>query len=270
MITFVTCWYELHSKYDKDSYKRWIDNFLSNVSKFNLVVFTNKHSYHMVEQYRENPKIRIVLRELEEFYNYRYKEQWIKNHDKNVLLNKKTCWEVNMLWNEKTHFVENAYNNQYFESDWWGWCDIGYFRGRPCDLNIDLITQWPNEDIINKLDKNKIHYGNVNGDMTHTYEIYKRIMVKNENGLPSVEIPPDEIFIAAGFFVIYEKNIAWWNDTHDRKLKLYFDNEYLVKDDQIIVLDNIVTHITQIKIHTEFSNGQYDNWFMFQRLLLSI
>ena len=70
MVTFVTCWYELQSKYDKDSYERWIDNFLSNVNNFNLVIFTNKHSYHMVEHYRENPKIRIVLRELEEFYNY--------------------------------------------------------------------------------------------------------------------------------------------------------------------------------------------------------
>ena len=65
--------------------------------------------------------------------------------------------------------------------------------------------------VLNELDKNKIHYGNVNGDMIRTYEIYKRIMVKNENGLPSVEIPPDEIFIAAGFFVIYEKNILLKN-----------------------------------------------------------
>ena len=139
MITFVTCWYELQSKYDKDSYERWIDNFLSNVNNFNLVVYTNKHSVPIVTKYKENPRIRIVLRELEEFYNYRYKEQWIKNHDKNVLLNNKTCWEVNMLWNEKTHFVEHAYNHQYFESDWWGWCDIGYFRGRPCGDNHTVM-----------------------------------------------------------------------------------------------------------------------------------
>ena len=32
---------------------------------------------------------------------------------------------------------------------------------------------------------------------------------------------------------------------------------YHIKDDQIIVLDNIVSHIKQIKIHTEFSNGQH-------------
>ena len=69
MITFVTCWYELQSKYDKISYERWIDNFLSNVTKCNLVVYTNKHSVPIVTKYKENPRIRIVLRELEEFYN---------------------------------------------------------------------------------------------------------------------------------------------------------------------------------------------------------
>ena len=92
-------------------------------------------------------------------------------------------------------------------------------------------------------------------------------MIKDKNGLPSVEIPHDEIFIAAGFFLIYKTNINWWNFIHDKKLKLYIDNNRLVKDDQIIVLDNIVSNIAQIKIHTEFSNGLYDNWFMFQRIL---
>lgn len=267
MITFVSCWYELHSKYNKELYKEWIDNFLSNVNNFNLVVFTNKHSYSMLEKYDSNSKVKIIILELENFHNYKYKDFWIENHSKNILLNKKTCWELNMLWNEKTHFIENAYNNQYFETEWYGWCDIGYFRGRKCDLDVKFIKQWPNHTVLNKLDKEKIHYGNVNGNMDRTYQIYKNIMIKNKNGLPSVEIPHDEIFIAAGFFLVYKTNIHWWNFIHDKKLKLYIDNNYLVKDDQIIVLDNIVSNISQIKIHTEFSNGLYDNWFMFQRIL---
>ena len=188
--------------------------------------------------------------------------------EKNNLLKDKTCWELNMLWNEKTHFVEHVYKNKIFDTKWYGWCDIGYFRGRPCDMNINLIKLWPNYKKLNELDKEKIHYGNVNGDMQKTYQIYRQIMIKNSYGLPTVPIPPSEIFIAAGFFIIYNDNILWWNKTHDDKLKLYFEHDYLVKDDQMIVLDNIVSNIKKVKIHTEFSEGKYDNWFMFQRLLM--
>ena len=268
MITFVTCWYELQSKYNKELYQSWIDNFLSNIKKCKLVIFTNKYSVRMIEKYKNNENIKIIIKELEEFYNYKYKDYWINNHEKNDLLKDKTCWELNMLWNEKTHFMEHVYRNKIFTSQWYGGCDIGYFRGRPCDMSVELIKSWPNFKKIDELDKEKVHYGNVNGDMKKTYQIYKQIMVKNENGLPIIPIPCNEIFIAAGFFLIYKNNISWWNKIHDDKLKLYFENEYLVKDDQVIVLDNIVSNIKKIKIHIEFSEGKYDNWFMFQRLLM--
>ena len=93
-------------------------------------------------------------------------------------------------------------------------------------------------------------------------------MMKSENGLPSVPIPSDEIFIAAGFFLVFKNKISWWNSIHDTTLKKYFDNYYLIKDDQMIVLNNIVDNIKHIQIHVEFTEGLYDNWFMFQRLLL--
>jgi hypothetical protein len=269
MITFVTCWYELHSKYNKDLYEKWIGNFLLNIKMCNLVIFTNKNSLKTIEKYANNREnIKIILRELEEFHNYKYKEEWTRNHTRNHELNTKTCWEVNMLWNEKTHFVDYVYKNNIFISEWYGWCDIGYFRGRPCDLDVNKIRSWPSNEKINSLDKTKIHYGNVNGNIQRTFQIYKQIMLKGENGLPSVPIPCNEIFIAAGFFLLFKTKISWWNSIHDTTLKKYFDNGYLVKDDQMIVLNNIVDNIKEIKIHVEFTEGLYDNWFMFQRLLL--
>ena len=120
MITFVTCWYELHSKYNKDQYLLWIDNFLSKIQKINLVIFTNNHSLSMIKKYENNVNIKIIVKELEELYNYKYRDHWIKNHDKNDLLKDKTCWELNMLWNEKTHFVEYVYNQQIFNTKWYG------------------------------------------------------------------------------------------------------------------------------------------------------
>ena len=53
---------------------------------------------------------------------------------------------------------------------------------------------------------------------------------------------------------------------HNEKLKLYFNNNRLVKDDQIIVLNNIIDNTINFQLISE--NDKYDNWFLFQRFLL--
>tara|TARA_B110000208_G_scaffold187729_1_gene246207 strand:- start:2121 stop:2453 length:333 start_codon:yes stop_codon:yes gene_type:complete len=105
-----------------------------------LVVFTNKESQFLFKKYEVNENIKIVLLEIEEFYNYKYKNNWIDNHSQNTLLNcddkfvndmksYKTSWKLNMLWNKKISFVKKAYQEKYFdETEWYGWMDIGYFR----------------------------------------------------------------------------------------------------------------------------------------------
>ena len=43
-----------------------------------------------------------------------------------------------MLWCEKISFVKKTIEKNYFNTDWYGWCDIGYFRESNNDLT-DLI-----------------------------------------------------------------------------------------------------------------------------------
>ena len=49
---------------------------------------------------------------------------------------------------------------------------------------------------------------------------------------------------------------------YDDKLKLYFENNYLVKDDQIIIIDNIMSkfNLFQLVVENTYSNP----WFVFQ------
>ena len=61
--------------------------------------------------------------------------------------------------------------------------------------------------------------------------------------------------------------IDWWKNIYDTTLKKYFDNGYLVKDDQTIITDCIFSNMSMFSIHTE-SENKYDRWFLFQRLLL--
>jgi hypothetical protein len=270
-IVFSTCWYSFKAKFDPTVFQQWIHNMLSNVNNYYLVIYTDEASKSFVMPYENSPRIKVIIKPMEAFYNYKYREQWIQNHDMNHSLNQKVDWRVNMLWSEKIHFVEQTIREMHFiinsKRAIYGWCDIGYFRGREYDMSIDELKIWPNKDKMKALDPNKIHYGCVNNNTHYVNHIFKLVNEKNEYGLPIQQLPPDLNTIGGGFFIIDESMIDWWKHTYDTKLKLYFDHGYLVKDDQTIITDCIFSNMSMFSIHSEPDN-KYDRWFLFQRILL--
>jgi hypothetical protein len=255
----------LKSKFDANQYCAWAENFIGTVNNFNLVIYTDEYSSKFINT-RNKPNIKVVIKPIEQFHNYKYKEKWIKNHAKNYLLNKRIVWQVNMLWSEKVWFVQETVAKSYFDTEYYAYCDIGYFRNRPNDLHTNFLSSWPSEAKILSIDKSKVHYAIVNNDGNYTNELYNIVNNKNERGLPSTPIPPVNFFVAGGFFILHRDKIDWWAATYDARLKLYFDNDYLVKDDQLILTDCILSDSKNFALHKEC--GLYDNWFMFQRLLL--
>ena len=92
------------------------------------------------------------------------------------------------------------------------------------------------------------------------------ILNKNEKGLPITPIPPNQTSIAGGFFICHKDCISWWAQTFDTRVQLYFENGYLIKDDQMIIIDCYFTNKEPFYLHREITN--MNNWFMFQRILL--
>lgn len=286
-ITFSTCWYVFKAKFSADVYKKWMSNMLANVKNYNLVVYTDIEGSKYILPYLSNPLIKLVIKPIEQFHMYKYKEQWISNHERNHLLNTKIDWKLNMLWSEKIFFVKETIEKQYFDTDYYGWCDIGYFR----DITVNL-QEWPNPTKIAGLNPDKIHYAKVNRDLQYMTALMYIISHKNTVGLPATPIPENQMSIAGGFFVLHRKMIYWWSNTYDTKLALYFANNYLVKDDQIIIIDCIFSYEyesspensrtltfvphSNVLAFTELSkfvlyeenNYLFDNWFMFQRILM--
>lgn len=270
-ITFSTCWYLLDSKFPPIIYRDWIHNFLSNVGNFYLIVYTDELSKRYIERYaEENPtRIKMVLVPIDEFYNARYADYWIKNHTKNWLLNKTTEWRLNMLWAEKTAFVLKTMQTGLFpKTDFYGWCDIGYWRDRPnIDTPASELATWASPSIVNNLTPHKIHYSLVNNDTNLMSSFIRAINIKNpDTNLPLSPIDPMQVSIAGGFFILHHSLVEEWQKMFDDKLRLYFENDYLVKDDQIIVADCVFSNMSRFCLHREKSQ-QYDNWFMFQRIL---
>lgn len=265
-ITYSSCFYIIKSKFDPSIYVQWMNNLISIANEFKLIIYTDENSSKYINT-QNNSNIKIIIKPLEQFYNYKYKDYWIKNHAKNNLLNEMSCWELNMLWSEKIWFVNETIERKYFDTEFYGWCDIGYFRNRDCDLNTRVLSTWSNKDKFNSFDKTKICYALVNNNDNYVNYLYKIVNNKNSIGLPVEPIPNNQNSVAGGFFILHKDAIDWWKTLYNNKLELYFKNDYLVKDDQIILVDCILSNLSNFTLYKEI-HPLYDNWFMFQRIVL--
>jgi hypothetical protein len=261
-ITFSTSWYEFKAKFDHTVYYKWIDNMLSNVKNYNLVIYSDETSSICLQKYLNNPRIKLIVRPLSDFYYYIHKEFFIDNHAKNNQLNKMVDWRVNMLWCEKIPMVYETMSKKYFDTEFYGWCDIGYFREPSREW-----MNWPSPEKITSLDPQFAYYACINNNVDYMIKLRDLILNKNSLGLPIVPIPPNQLSVAGGFFVTHRDNIAWWMKTFDDRLELYIDNDYLVKDDQMIIIDCIFSNPSHFKLITERNNLTDSVWFLFQRYL---
>ena len=273
-ITFSTCWYQFKAKFDFSVYAPWIRNMLSNVRAYNLVIYTDEAScaaFDFNAYAAVNPRIRVVIKPFESFRNYALKDLWIANHAKNALLNKWVDWRVNALWSEKVHFVHETVAHKYFDTDYYGWCDIGYFRNRTTgpvmfrDTPMSQLREWPNPDKISVLNPDKIYYGCVNNDWTQIGHCIRAVNDPTQTQL----LDPSRNFIAGGFFMLHKTKAEWWATMYDAKLHEQLSRGRTVKDDQQIIAHCVFSKDTQPHFHICREEGaKYDVWFMFQRALL--
>ena len=269
-ITFSTCWYQFKAKFDFSVYASWIRNMLSNVRAYNLVIYTDdagRAAFDFDAYAAVNPRIRVITKPFESFRNYALKDLWIANHEKNALLNKWVDWRVNALWSEKVHFVHETVTQKYFDTDYYGWCDIGYFRCRnKLDLPMSQLRGWPNPDKIAVLNPAKIYYACVNNDWA---QIEYCIRTVNAHGPENNVLDPRLNFIAGGFFMLHKTKAEWWAVTYDAKLHQQMSWGRTIKDDQQIIADCVFSKDTQSHFHVCREEGsKYDIWFLFQRALL--
>lgn len=281
MLILSTCFYIVKSKFDVETYVNWFKNLLTNVKKFKLFIYTNLESIDYLKPFCiGNDNITLIIKEFDKFHNFKYKDEWIDNQKRNIYL-KHIDWKLQMIWAEKINFVYETclnYLNYYKQNEddikdkiiWFGWCDIGYFRARNIDISVDTISSWPNKEKIDNLDINKIYYGIVN-DFDYITNMVNSCLKKNSYGLPEIPIEGNQESVAGGFFLSTKSNIEWWKETFDSKLQLYFKHVYLVKDDQMIIINCISENIDRFALIFEKineNNKEYYTWFMFQRFLL--
>jgi hypothetical protein len=281
ILTLTTAWYIVKSKFDVTTYIEWIKNFIQMITNFNLVIYTDNASLKVLIPLIQNNKcIKVIIKPFSEFITYKYKSDWIDNHKSSTIdLHKKIEWKLNMLWNEKVFLVKETIDEKYFDTEYYGWCDIGYFRNGLNDIPSNFLNKsnWPNNKYLrNTLNDNKIHYGcvqnntnklkNIQEGIINHYNNYKNGKIMKTKG-PLLIQHYYEISIAGGFFIGKPEILNTYVDLYKEKLEYYFKNKYFIKDDQIIILDIITLNPDKFYLHKE-DNILYNNWFMFQRILL--
>ena len=178
---------------------------------------------------------------------------------KNDLLNHNSIfninWKLNMIWNEKIYFVYDTYIHNYFNSDYYIWCDIGYFR-EPL-----INKKWPNYDVVKNLNPNTIYYAHVCDNNILSY--YIKAILNN------IQVPYTQASISGGFFIIHKNKLLWYKTIYYDTLSSFFENNLLIKDDQYIILQCVTYNLNHFNLIKDPTTTKIDdNWFFFTKFLL--
>ena len=176
------------------------------------------------------------------------------------------------------HSAQNACNRKLHKcgSDAGGATKAGKMKPNPTPAinttNTEklLLGGWPHPKKLLSLmytSSPLIHYGCVQNDINVFNELKNTVLDHYSNKDTYINKNYLTDCFAGGFFILPSVIINQYVEIFDEKLNYYFSNNYFIKDDQTIIMDCIFTNPQLFSIHYE-SYIYYDNWFMFQRILL--
>lgn len=293
-ITFSTCLYNLKNRHGTTLHNEWMRGFIRIINWFFLVIYTDEKTYDLI--YAEvqkldseiaNTKIKIVVKPYANFYNYKHEKYWINNNaNPECKLANIADWRLNMLWCEKVHFVNETIERMYFDTEYYGWCDIGYFRdtlsasGTSHEHTEFIRASWPNPVKINAMDKTKVYYGcnsspdQMNMSLKHYSEHFHPSNLNNKTGIRLIKYNKSAHLISGGFFITSREKMKWWVHTFQSTLEKYILHNSVIQDDQQLIAECVFTQNNGLGSGKDFCITKVNEtapdklWFMFRELLL--
>jgi hypothetical protein len=257
--TIVTAYYNIKSKYPSNTYISWMQNFLK--IPCNLVVFTDEGSYDIIKNFRISfgleHKTVIILKRIEEFYNYKYIDYYKYCHSIDIENNYHTP-ELYMIWNEKTYFVKEVLEKNPFHSEWFFWTDIGCVR----DVKMfDFICNYPNDDKVDNLNKEKMN-------LVCIQNFHENDFHKDEKGIPLIfknrgdKCCDNIIRIQGGFFGGHLNSWKGWIENFEKVFNHFMESKTFVGKDQYLMASVYINNKDSINL-IEASSMYGDPWFYF-------
>jgi hypothetical protein len=221
-IVFYTLIYKIKSKFDFEKYQKWGINLIKNMKDHTLIIYTDQNTYNILKDIFDNPNIKIIFLELNDFKYYKY----INFFRNCVKLTEGYDFDPQLLliWLERIIILNNLKN--LIISEFYSYVDFGYFR------EDTIYNNFLKNNII--LNKDKIYYCLIRNDIIYLkndillyYHLNKEYPIKNYG------------MIGGGFFIIHFDKINTYINLFEDKVLLYIYNNRLIKDDQIIITDII-------------------------------
>jgi len=221
--TIVTCFYKTNTKkHTIEEYEKWMSNMLCSIET-PMAIFCEEEFKEKLETLRGNKSTQIYI---VPFWKLRmmqkkYKDYWERDFQRDTE-NRYHSYELYVLWNEKTNFVNAVVNMNPFNTEFYCWCDIGLFREKE---TTSLYKNWPK--IQSTIIHDKIYLLNVFPFKEGELNILSNGLTKRF----------DRIDRVGGGVILGHKNV-WerWTEVFYSVLDKYLQNSYFSGKDQSIMI----------------------------------
>ena len=252
--TVVTAYYSIKSKFSKDRYIEWGKIFMKLESP--IVLFTEENLIPELKILRENRPITFVPIPFEELDTWKlYKDKWIENHKIDPENSYHTS-ELYAIWAQKAFFVERAIKSNYFNTEYFFWCDFGAFRNPNIDNRI--LQTFPQTAY---LKGEKILLQSI-ADLTESDKIIK------DDGIYAEKISANwnDVRLVGGLWGGSISACLKWKKEYQEMLELYFTKGRFAGKDQIVMLSTYLKNPTLADV-IKCTLSNIDEWFFFEYLL---
>lgn len=256
--TIVSCFYLLDkSKHKELNYVLWMINFFK--IKTPKIIFTDKKTFDKLFISINQPSIKFIIYEIEEFFvsSLLNKNQWNKQHenDNEWYIHNPNLYKI---WNEKTEMLKKAINSNYFNSDFFLWCDVGCFRE---NNTINKFINWPNKEKL-ELYKKKLTVLNIDNFLFEELNSKSLVDFSKKNR------------IGGGIFGGHKEVCLKWHEEYYNMFNKFIQNSVFLGKDQSIMAN---IHIKSLQSNDNFINcvelpdkykNKQERWFYLQEYFL--
>jgi len=249
--TIVTGYFQIKSKHPHDKYVNWMRNLLEYVET-NMVIFTDNESYNMICEIRK-PYIKftkIIITKFENFRCYKHFDSFVKHHNFDLQKAIHNPY-LYMIWAEKSYFIESCIKENFFNSQYYFWCDIGSLRGLNDCPNHKKMKNWPYYNHEN-LPKNKIVIAKTGNWKLNEFTL-------NNDGIIQQDLQK-YLHTVGGLFGGDKSALIQWIKEYDILLQKYINNHKFIGKDQSLYLNIIYKKPKIIKLiesNLESMNAKY-------------
>ena len=256
--TIVSCFYLLEkSKHNELNYVLWMVNFFK--IKTPKIIYTDKKTFNRLFKSINQPSIKFVIYEIDDFFVSSLLDNngWKKQHENdNEWYRHNTC--LYKIWNEKSEMLKKSIHNNYFNSEYFIWCDAGCFRNQN---TVKKFYNWPKKDIL-ELYKTKLTLLNVDNFLFEELNSKTLVDFSKKNR------------IGGGIFGGHKDICIKWRNEYYKMFNLFLENKLFIGKDQSIManiyiksLQNNDNFINCVELPDKLKDKQ-ERWFYLQDYLL--